>query len=85
MAEIVVVDTNVIITAIISGSPYVIRRLSDPAILLTSPKFIVVELFKHSPRIQKSTSLPRVEILDMVSTVIERIKLYDESSVSIGS
>ena len=85
MAEIIVVDTNVIITAIISGSPYVLGRLSDPAVTVASPKFIVVELFKHSPRIQKSTSLSEDEVLDTLSRVIERIKLYEEASVSIGS
>ncbi len=85
MAEIIVVDTNVIITAIISGSPYVLSRLSGPASILASPKFIVVELFKHSPRIQKSTSLSGEEVLDTLSRIIEGIILYEESSVSIGS
>jgi predicted nucleic acid-binding protein len=85
MAETVVVDTNIIITAIISSSPYVLTRLSDPDIVVASPKFVVVELFKHSARIQKTTSLSEDEVLDTLSRVIEQTKLYEESLISIGS
>jgi putative PIN family toxin of toxin-antitoxin system len=85
MANIVVVDTNVIITAIISGSPYVIEKLADPRIEIVAPKFLIVELFKHSPRIQKTSSLTDEEILDILSGVVEFITLYDEADISIGS
>lgn len=85
MAEIVVVDTNVIITALISGSPFVVDKLADPKVELVAPKFIVVELFKHSPRIQKATSLVGDDVLDMLSCVVECITLYDESDISVGS
>ncbi|CAN5537832.1 PIN domain-containing protein [soil metagenome] len=85
MAELVVVDTNVIITAIISGSPYVIDRLSDPLISIAAPKSLIVELFSHSPRIQKTSNLLEQEIFDTLSTVIEFIRLFDEVEISIGS
>jgi predicted nucleic acid-binding protein len=85
MAEIVVVDTNILITAIISSSPYVPTRLSDPNIIVASPKFVVVELFKHSPRIQRTTNLSEDEVLETLSRVIEQTKLYEESLISIGS
>lgn len=85
MADHVVIDTNVIITAIISGSPYVIQRLSDPRIEVSAPKFLIVELFKHSPRIQKASQFSKNEISDLLSTIIEPITLRDESDISIGS
>ena len=44
----VVVDTNVIITALISGDSGLLARLLDSEISLVSLKFIVTELFKHA-------------------------------------
>lgn len=85
MNEIVVVDTNVIITAVISGSPYVIEKLIAPGISVVSPKFIIIELFKHSERIQKASHLSQKDILNLLSSLVESIKLYDEATISIGS
>lgn len=85
MAEYVVVDTNIIVTAIISRSPFVLDKLSNPNIVLVSPGFLIVELFKHSARIQKNSNLPEDEILIALSSVIDLITLYKESDISIGS
>ncbi len=46
---------------------------------------MIVELFKHSARIQKATKLSKDEILELLSTIINQIKFYDEDLISIGS
>jgi predicted nucleic acid-binding protein len=50
-----------------------------------SPKFIIVELFKHAPKIQKATKLSKDEILHLLSSIVNCIKFYEEDLISVGS
>jgi predicted nucleic acid-binding protein len=49
MNEIIVTDANIIISALISDSRQIRRTLARKDLRFVSPKFIVVELFKHAP------------------------------------
>ncbi len=81
----VVVDTNVIITALISGDSGLLVRLLDSEISLVAPKFIVTELFKHAPRIFTQSNLPEDSVLSLLSLLIDRIYLFNDEQISIGS
>jgi predicted nucleic acid-binding protein len=85
MSEIIVIDTNIIVSALISNNQKILRKIFDINFQFVSPKFVIVELFKHSPKIQTATKLSNDEVLELLSTVINRIKFYDESLISIGS
>lgn len=85
MNEIIVVDTNIIISTLISDSRQIRRTLARKDLQFAVPKFIIVELFKHAPKIQKATKLSEEEVLELLSSIINQIKFYDEDLISIGS
>lgn len=85
MNEIIVVDTNIIISALISDSRQIRRTLARKDLQFVSPKFIIIELFKHAPKIQKATKLPKDEVLELLSSIINQIKFYDDDLISVGS
>lgn len=85
MSEIIVVDTNVIISALISDSRQVRRVLARRDLQFVSPKFIIVELFKHAPKIQKVSKLSKHDVLELLSSIINQINFYDEDLISIGN
>ena len=85
MSEIIVVDANIIVSSLISDSRQVRRILARKDLQVASPKFIIVELFKHAPKIQKATRISRDEVLELLSSIINRIKFYEEDLISIGN
>ena len=85
MNEIIVADANIIMSALISDNRRIRRILARKDLQFVSPKFIVVELFKHAPKIQKATRLSRDEVLELLSSIVNRIKFYEEDLISIGS
>lgn len=85
MSEIVVVDTNIFISALISRNADILRTLTDPNISFITTNYIVVELFEHSPRIQEKTRIERDELLKVLSILISQVKLLDDGFISVGS
>ena len=85
MNEIIVIDTNIVISTLISDSRKVRYLLVKGDLQFISPKFVLVELFKHAPKIQKATKLSKDDILDLLSFIINRIKFYEEDLISVGS
>jgi predicted nucleic acid-binding protein len=85
MNEIIVIDTNIIISALISGSRKVRYLLVKGDLQFISPKFVMVELFKHAPKIQKATKLSKDDVLELLSFIVNRIKFYEEDLISTGS
>lgn len=85
MNETIVVDTNIIISALISDSRQIRRILARKDLQFVAPKFIIVELFKHAPKIQKAIKLSRDEVLELLSSIVNQIKFYEEDLISIGS
>ena len=85
MNEIIVVDNNIIISALISDSRQIRRILARKDLQFVSPKFIVVELFKHAAKIQKATKLSKDEVLELLSSIVNQIKFYEEDLTSIGN
>ncbi|MGI8468697.1 MAG: putative toxin-antitoxin system toxin component, PIN family [Pyrinomonadaceae bacterium] len=85
MDKIVVADANIIISALISDSRKIRRTLAKNDLRFVAPKFIVVELFKHAPKIQKATRLSRDEVLELLSSIVNCIKFYEENLISVGS
>lgn len=76
MSELVVVDTNIIISALISGNENIIKTLSRPGVTFVSSNFAFIELFKHSPRIQDKSKLPSDELLNLLRIILDRVRWW---------
>lgn len=85
MSDIVVVDTNIIFAALYSGSSRIPQELTRENTSFITPSFTIVEIFKHSPRLQKNSNLSLDEILDQLSFVLEEIDFVRMRPVAIGS
>ncbi len=85
MSELVVVDTNILISALISGNEDILRTLSTPDISFVTASFAVVELFEHSPRIQERSHLPREQLLDLLALIVGRVGLRNDGIISLGT
>ncbi len=85
MSEIVVVDTNIFISALISRNADILRTLTDPNISFVTPNFRVAELFEHSPRIQEKSHIDREDLLKVLTIMIGQVRLIDDAFISIGS
>src|SRR5256885_1874119 len=85
MSKIVVVDTNIFISALTSRNEDILRILSRPESSFVSANYVVVELFEHSPRIQQKSRLSKEKILEVLTILIAQIKLLDDGLISVGS
>ena len=85
MRKVVVVDTNLFISALISNNSYIIRILTSPEYQFVSTNYVVVELFEHSPRIHKKSRLDHQQMLEVLTILISQVRLIDDGVVSVGS
>ena len=85
MNELIVVDTNIIVSALISDSRKIRQPLARKDLQFIAPKLIVVELFKHAAKIQKANKLSKDDVLELLSSIINHINFYDEDLISVGS
>lgn len=85
MSDLVVVDTNIFISALVSGGENVIRVISNPDYEFVSTNYVVVELFEHAPRIQQKSKLDRQKLLEVLTILISQVRLVDDGVISLGS
>ena len=85
MNDVIVTDVNIVISTLISDSRRIRRILARKDLEFVAPKFFIVDLFKHAPKIQKATKLSKDKVLDSLSSIINRIKFYEEDLISLGS
>ena len=80
---IVIVDMNVLFSAIISPNGKIAKLLTDPTLLMQriSCYYSFVELFKHQPKIVKYAKKPVSEVIDDLYTVLSSIQIYNESLI----
>ena len=85
MSELVIVDSNLVISALISKSEKILHTLSSPEIIFVTTKYLVVELFEHAPRIHEKTQLSRDQQLDLLNIILGNLRLIDDDLISVGS
>lgn len=85
MNRVIVVDTNIIVSLLISNNQKTRQVFSKHDLSFVAPKFIIVELFKHAPRIQNASNLAESEVLEVLSTFTNYLKFYNEDSITVGS
>jgi len=81
----VVVDTNILFAALLHKEARLRETiLTDTAHRFFSPRFVMVELFKHKERIAAATELPEDELLDCLNELLARITFVEEGAIPIG-
>src|ERR1051325_11380379 len=81
----VVVDTNILFSALVSRH----SRLREILLMESDtsfccPRFVFSELFKHKERILAATNLSEDELLDALNSLFAHIQFVDESAIPIG-
>ncbi len=80
---IVIVDMNILFSAVISRNGRIAKLLTDPVLPMQriSCHYSFVELFKHQPKIVKYAKKPVDEVIDDLYTVLSSIQIYNESLI----
>ena len=79
----IVVDTNIIFSALVNKHSKIATFLLEPKHALVMPKFGFVELFKHKEKICKISKHSPDEILEILYELIRHIEFFDENSISV--
>ena len=86
MNGIVVIDANRIFSELIGKNSRIRTALSKGSeSQFVCPKYVLVELFKHKETIARKSGLDEGELLELLHTLIENIRFFDEDAISIGS
>jgi predicted nucleic acid-binding protein len=81
----VVVDTNILFSALVSRRSRIREiLLMEAGLSFCCPRFIFSELFKHKERIVAATDLSEEELLDAFNSLFAHIQFVDESAIPIG-
>lgn len=79
----VIVDTNILFSALLGKSKNLREAiLSEKELTFYSCKFIFVELFKYKEKIRAKSSLDEDEILELLHTLLSKIKIFNEESIT---
>ena len=82
----VVVDTNVVFSALAAGcGDLALRLLSPSEAAFFAPRFLFVELFKHSARLLVATKLPEENVLEALNELIESLQFIDAAAIPMGT
>ena len=81
--ETVVVDTNIVFSAIHSPNSSVRQRLLTLPNRFVTRNFLFVEIFRHKERIFKNSKATEEEIYDYLEKVLSRINFFNESLISV--
>jgi len=80
--KIIVVDTNIIFSALRSKNSVIRNRLKRKHYTFYAPRFLFVELFKHKERILKNSFASEDEVLNLLSSVLHSINFINEDFIS---
>jgi predicted nucleic acid-binding protein len=78
----IVVDTNILFSAIISQQSLFRKILFDDTLTLYAPNFAFVELFKYKEKIQKFCKLSDTELYEFMNLLVNRINFVNEQFIS---
>ena len=82
----VVVDTNIIFAALLHKEARLREAiLTDKSHRFFSPRFVMVELFKHKERIAAATALAEDDLLECLNELLARLTFVEEGAIPIGT
>jgi predicted nucleic acid-binding protein len=81
----VVVDTNLIFSALISNASKIREILFESNMTFYSPNFLITEIYKHKDKLLKSSKLTESEFYLYFNEIIERIKFVPTDFIGTES
>jgi predicted nucleic acid-binding protein len=82
----VVVDTNIVFSSLAAGCGDLAVHLVSPSeIEFYAPRFLFVELFKYSARIQSVSKLPQETILEALNQLVESLHFIEAANIPMGT
>jgi len=81
----VVVDTNLIFSALIPKASKIREVLFESNLKFYSPNFLIAEIYKHRSKLVKCSKLSESEFYLYFSEIIERIKFIPTEYIGIES
>jgi predicted nucleic acid-binding protein len=81
----VIVDTNIIFSALINKNSRIAGFLLEPNCALVMPKFGFVELFKYKEKICAASKHKPDEVLEILYDLLRHIDFFDENSISAAA
>ena len=82
---IVVVDTNIIFSSLLSHKSNMAEILLGKIHQFVAPHFLFTEIFKHKEKILKFTRLTEDELLELLSLLLGNIQFISTSGISSSS
>lgn len=79
---IVVVDTNIIFSSLLSHKTFMAEVLLNKNIQFISPNFLFIEIFKHKEKILKYSKLSEDELLELFNLLLSNIQFISSSALS---
>lgn len=76
-----VVDTNIILSALMSKSSGIREKLFDETMNYFAPNFIIIELYKHKEKLLKYSKLDDPEFFEYFSSIVNRINFVSVSTI----
>lgn len=81
----VVVDTNIVFSAMRSHSSKVRDILYDTSIQFLTPNFLIAEIFKHKERILKNSKIDEIESYEILVKILDKLQFISESNISTNN
>lgn len=81
----VVIDTNLIFSALVPKASQIREILFESNIIFYSPNILISEIYKHKEKLLKSSKLTDSEFYLYFNGIIERIKFIPTDFISIES
>jgi predicted nucleic acid-binding protein len=80
---IVIVDSNIFFSALISPAKKIAEIIADPSsrVKLISCHYAFIELFKHQPKIIKYANRPQEETLAILYQLLQHVEFYSQTLI----
>ncbi len=78
----VILDTNLLFSALLSGNVAFREIMYNPAYQFFSAKYLIVEIFKHKERIIAKSKAPEEEVYLYLHEILSRIEFINEDLIN---
>lgn len=79
----VVVDTNIVFSALLSESLQIREILSNEEIYFCAPNYLMVEIFKHKERIVEKSKVTEEVIYEFLGEIMLQVEFINEDAITI--
>ena len=82
---IIVVDSNIIFSALLSKNSFFLETLLKEEYRFVSPNFLFTEIFKHKEKILKHSKLTEPELLELLNNLFSTVQFIPYNFISVQS